>query len=46
MPGDSAVEEVELPGGYTLMVRGPGIVELLEGEVEVFGARISRGRRF
>jgi len=45
LPEDSAVEEVELPGGYTLMVRGPGIVELLEGEVEVFGARISRGRR-
>ncbi|MGC8555953.1 MAG: Clp1/GlmU family protein, partial [Conexivisphaera sp.] len=38
-------DEVELPSGFTLLARGPGVVEVVEGEVEVFGARIGRGSK-
>jgi len=37
------VGEFELPGGFTLLVRGPGSVEVLDGDVEVFGAPLDRG---
>ncbi len=33
-------EEIEIPDGYTLTVEGPGEVELIEGELEVFGAKL------
>mgnify|MGYP001772673642 CR=1 FL=1 len=36
-------EELELPSGFTLLARGPGSVEVVDGEVEVFGARLRRG---
>ena len=38
-------DEFEVPGGYTLLVRGPGSAEVIEGEVKAFGARLGSGSR-